>query len=178
MRSVMLLASSALPIALASYGAAPTSADGGSRLAPVTVTIHVECVSASAAVPHPYIKVWVDPWRVVAHSASSDHIVWQVDSPSTGQYKVSVEALDEQAWPFQNPSGPVGLNGQASNTFDSGPMNGLGTGAVSSYKVHARCTIGKSVVKVDIDPDVTIDPAGSINPNKKPDTQKTATKKP
>src|ERR1019366_10044812 len=29
MRSVMLLASSALPIALASYGAAPTSADGG-----------------------------------------------------------------------------------------------------------------------------------------------------
>jgi len=176
MKYAWLFASAALPLAILVPGAR-VERTKAQPPAPIPVTIHVDCVPTGGGV-NAFIKVSVEPWRTpVVSSPPGETILWQLDN-ATIKAGVSVEVwpLDPANWPFVNQGGPIGSAG-----YSSGALNSTNA-AVYSYKVHAVCTMkhanyGTSTVRMDIDPDVTIDPPGVPAPQKK-DLKKPASKKP
>jgi hypothetical protein len=126
------------------------------------VSIHVECVGTSPTAA--YIMISVDPWTAVAYSKSKDEFDWEVDAKTDPSISVTIFPNDSHGWPYKDKGGSFG---GLTKKHHSGNMSSPTPGP-HGYRVHAECIIGSTSVAGDLDPDVTIDPAGGITIMNKP----------
>ena len=122
------------------------------------VNVHVDCVATSASAA--YIKISVDPWTAVAYSKSKDEFDWVLDPATDANVSMTIVPKNSKAWPYNDLGG---ASGGFNKKHHTGKMTTSPTKGSHPYKVHADCVIGPTKVSGDLDPDVTIDPAGPLN---------------